>query len=192
MILAPLRLVGVVALVAAFPAATLADLQGHTRVGDTAEPNAVVWLEAPDAARAKRASRVVLDQRNSRFFPRVLAVQVGTVVDFPNNDRVFHNVFSFHDGKRFDLGLYPIGALKRVQFDRPGLSRIFCNIHPRMAAYLMVVDSPYFAVSDDAGRFTLKDVPEGAYTYHAWRTGGTQVSGPVVVGRDTILEVVWP
>ena len=63
-------------------------------------------------------------------------MRVGTTVDFPNNDRVFHNVFSFRDGKRFDLGMYPIGTLRRVTFDKPGLSRLFCNIHPNMAAYV--------------------------------------------------------
>jgi len=75
-------------------------------------------------------------------------VQGGTKIEFPNNDRVFHNVFSFRDGKRFDLGLYPVGAVKTIPFDRPGLSRVFCNIHPGMAAYIMVVDTPVFAVSD--------------------------------------------
>ena len=91
--------------------------------------------------------------------PHVLAVRVGTVVEFPNNDRVFHNVFSFHDGKQFDLGLYPVGTMRRVTFDHPGLSRIFCNIHPNMGAHVMVVDTPYFTVSDDDGRFTIAGDP---------------------------------
>ena len=81
----------------------------------------------------------------------MLAVRVGTTVDFPNRDRVFHNVFSFRDGKRFDLGMFPIGARRRVTFDRPGLSRLFCNIHPNMAAYMMAVDAPYFGVADEQG-----------------------------------------
>ncbi len=105
----------------------------------------------PAAPRRGTPREVVLDQRNLSFTPHVLAVQVGTTVKFPNDDRVFHNVFSFHDGHKFDLGLYPVGAVKQVPFDRPGLSRIFCNIHPKMAAYVMVVDTPYFAVSDQAG-----------------------------------------
>ena len=104
-------------------------------------------------------------------------------MEFPNDDRVFHNVFSFHDGKRFDLGLYPVGAVKHVPFDQPGLSRIFCNIHPQMAAYVMVVDTPYFAVSDRDGPFRDSGVPAGSYTYHAWRPGGQILNGSVDRGR---------
>ena len=84
---------------------------------------------------------------------------------------------TFRDGKQFELGLYPVGAVKQVPFDRPGLSRVFCNIHPAMAAYIMVVDSPYFAVSDRDGRFTLSHMPAGTFTYHAWRPGGTILNG---------------
>ena len=156
--------------------------------------NAVVWLEAPGAPAARTADKVVLDQRNLRFSPQVLAVRAGTAVLFPNNDRVFHNVFSFHHGKVFDLGLYPVGDSKVVNFDKPGLSRIFCNIHPNMAAYVFVVDSPYFAVSDESGAFTLPPVPPGRYTYHAWRSGSTtDVSGVWTVGatQDAPLKIEW-
>ena len=114
-------------------------------------------------ARAGRPRRqIVLDQRNLQFSPHVLAVSVGTQVEMPNSDRVFHNVFSFHDGKRFDLGLYPVGTAKVVTFDRPGLSRIFCNIHPTMAAYVLAVDSAYLAVSDARGQFAMAPVPQGS------------------------------
>ena len=119
------------------------DLVGTTRVGERPEPNAVVWLESA-AAPGRETRKVVLDQRNMSFSPHVLAVHVGTTVEFPNRDRVFHNVFSFHDGKRFDLGMYPVGTTRDVTFGKPGLSRIFCNIHPNMAAYVMAVDSAVF------------------------------------------------
>src|SRR5881628_3127928 len=141
------------------------DLHGTARAGDRPQPNAVLWLEASNAPPSREAKRPVLDQRNLSFSPHVLAVRVGASVDFPNNDRVFHNVFSFRDGKRFDLGLYPVGALRHVVFDQPGLSRIFCNIHPHMAAYVMAVDSPYFARADESGAFTIAAVPAGTYTY---------------------------
>src|SRR5207244_7022575 len=111
-----------------------------------AASNAVVWLDAPGAPMLSQSGPVVLDQRNLGFSPHVLAVRVGTIVDFPNDDRVFHNVFSFRDGKRFDLGMYPVGAVRQVRFDQAGLSRIFCNIHPNMAAYVMAIESPYFGV----------------------------------------------
>jgi plastocyanin len=169
------------------------DLHGTTRAGHRAEPHAVVWLDAPAGTPSAPTPRVVLDQRNLDFSPRVLAVRVGSVVDFPNNDRVFHNVFSFHDGKRFDLGLYPVGTMRRVTFDQPGLSRIFCNIHPNMGAHVMVVDTPYFIVSGDDGRFAIDRIPPGTYTYHAWRPGRPELTGSVVVGpMAPPLEVSWP
>ena len=167
------------------------DLPGTTRVGERPEPNAVVWLEAA-AAPGRETRKVVLDQQNLAFSPHVLAVRVGTTVEFPNRDRVFHNVFSFHDGKRFDLGMYPVGTVKNVTFGQPGLSRIFCNIHPNMAAYVMAVDSGYFAVSDSSGRFLIAAVPPGTYIYHAWHPGGTTLTGSAAVDGDKPLEIRWP
>jgi len=167
------------------------DLHGIVRAGTKLEPDAVVWLDAA-AAPPVPSARVVLDQRNTTFSPRVLAVRVGTTVEFPNNDRVFHNVFSFHNGKRFDLGLYPVGTVKRVTFDHPGLSRVFCNIHPNMAAYIMVVDSPYFAVSDRRGEFVMPAVEPKSYTYHAWRPGRSELTGTVLVEAGAAVRVDWP
>ena len=132
-----------------------------------------------------------MDQRNLQFLPQVLAVRVGTTVKFPNGDRVFHNVFSFQDGKKFDLGLYPVGAVKYVRFDQPGVSRLFCNIHPKMAAYVVAVDSPYFATTDEHGAFRI-DAPPGTYTYHAWRAGGDILKGRVTVADGAPLNIEWP
>jgi plastocyanin len=153
--------------------------------------DAVLWLDAPGASPLIAESTPVLDQHNLAFAPHVLVVRVGTKVRFPNNDRVFHNVFSFRDGKKFDLGVYPIGAVKYVTFDRAGVSRLFCNIHPGMAAYVVSVDSPYFATSGESGRMTLQ-APAGRYTYHAWRAGASRVSGAVTVDGVTTLDVTWP
>ncbi len=152
--------------------------------------DAVVWIEAPQRPTQPRPA-AVLDQRNLKFSPHVLAVQVGTTVAFPNHDRVFHDVFSFRDGKRFELGLYPVGAVRYVPFDRPGLSRVFCNIHPGMAAYVLAVESPYFAVSDRDGRFALPELPAGAFPYHAWRPGGATLEGTVDVQPGARLDVQW-
>lgn len=167
------------------------DLHGIARAGGRATPNAVVWLEAPGLPGETAAGKVVLDQRNLSFSPHVLAVRVGTTVAFPNSDRVFHNVFSFRDGKRFDLGMYPVGALRHVTFDKPGLSRIFCNIHPNMAAYVVAVDTPYFAVSDGAGSFTIASVAPRSYTYHAWRAGAAELTGAWSAAGDRTLAVDW-
>jgi plastocyanin len=168
------------------------DLSGTVTSGDKPVADAVVWLDIENARHPARLSKAVLDQRNLNFAPRVVAVQVGTAITFPNNDRVFHNVFSFHDGKKFDLGLYPVGAVQNVVFDKPGLSRIFCNIHPQMAAYVMAVESPYFAVTDKGGRFTIPDVPAGLYYYRAWRPGAAVLKGLVVVEPGISLLVRWP
>ena len=168
-----------------------ADLTGTALVAGKPAQNAVVWLEAAGDPAPAQPSRLVLDQRNLTFFPHVLAVRVGTTVEFPNNDKVFHNVFSFRDGKKFDLGMYPKGASKRIVFDRAGLSRLFCNIHPNMAAYVMAVDTPYFAVSNERGAFSIAGVPPGTYTYHAWRPGGRPLTGSVSVDGGHPLELHW-
>lgn len=174
--------------------ASSAELSGEAQATGRPAQYAVIWLDAPTAPPlVVQAARTVLDQRNLAFSPHVLVVRVGTAVDFPNSDHVFHNVFSFRDGKKFDLGMYPAGVkAKPVVFDKPGLSRIFCNIHPNMAAYVMAVDTPYYAVSDDRGAFLISAVPPGTYTYHAWRPGSETLSGSVTVGGGQPLEIRWP
>jgi plastocyanin len=167
-----------------------ADLSGSVQVTGRPAQHAVVWLAAPGAP-ASPPKKVVLDQRNLAFVPHVLVVRVGTTVDFPNNDKVFHNVFSFRDGKKFDLGMYPKGTSKPIKFDQPGLARLFCNIHPNMAAYVLAVDTPYFAVSNEDGTFTIPGVPPGTYTYHAWRPGGQPLTGSIAVDGSKPLDIRW-
>jgi plastocyanin len=168
------------------------DVAGRVTFGDKPASDVVVWLEGAGAVAVPSSRRTILDQRNLQFAPRVLAVRTGTTVEFPNNDRVFHNVFSFRDGKKFDLGIYPIGSVKQVHFDKPGISRLFCNIHPQMAAYVIALDSPYFAVSDASGSFMLPGVESGSYTYRAWRAGEASLSGTVLVEPGTRLDLQWP
>jgi len=134
----------------------------------------VVWLKpldpgaGSDAADAPNHRKVQLVQRDKTFQPHVLVVPVGTVVDFPNRDPFFHNVFSLFDGKRFDLGLYEAGASNSVRFDRLGVSFLFCNIHPEMSAVVVAVDTPYYGLSDRKGNLTIQDVPDGKYELHVW------------------------
>ena len=175
---------------AAAPAA-VGPLRGVASVDGRAQANVVVWLEDGPAGTRPDPQQPVMDQRNLQFFPQVLAVRVGTTVRFPNDDRVFHNVFSFKDGKQFDLGLYPVGAVKYVRFDQPGVSRLFCNIHPKMAAYIVAVDSSFFATTDERGAFHI-DAPHGTYTYYAWRAGGEVLTGTVTVGSGAALGITWP
>jgi plastocyanin len=164
---------------------------GRAFVSGRPAADVVVWLDAPGAPRTPEA-RLVLEQRNMQFTPRVMAARVGSTIELPNNDRVFHNVFSFNHGKPFDLGLYPTGATKRITLDRPAVNRLYCNIHPHMAAYIVAVDTPYFATSNKAGEFTIPDVPAGEYTYHAWRSGGETLAGKVTAGGTASLEIRWP
>lgn len=172
--------------------ATGIHLSGNARAGARPEPNAVVWLETPDVPKAPQEQKVVLHQRSLAFAPHVLAIRVGTTVDFPNEDRVFHNVFSFRDGKKFDLGIYPVGSLKRVVFSVAGVSRLFCNIHPNMAGYVVAVDSAYFSAVDGNGVFDIKAVPPGTYTYHAWRPSGPTLTGTVTLPSGSPLDITWP
>jgi plastocyanin len=130
----------------------------------------VVYLErAPRGASGEPDERRVrLDQRNERFVPHVLAITVGSVVDFPNNDRTYHNVFSLSDTRTFDLGRYAAGRSKAVRFDRPGIVRVFCDIHSHMNAFILVFAHRYFAVTDPDGRYRIDNVPPGTYTVSAW------------------------
>jgi plastocyanin len=138
-----------------------------------------------------RERHFVMHQRNMEFVPRVLAAPVGATVDLPNDDRIFHNVFSYTNGKPFDLGLYPTGASKRITLDRAAVNRLYCNIHPHMAAYIVAVDTPYYATTGRSGQFAIAEVPAGRYTYHAWRSGAEPLSASVSVGDGQPLEISW-
>src|ERR1700722_9668373 len=131
-----------------------------------------VWLVPLDSAatapQRPTGAEPRLIQRNKTFEPHLLVVQAGTVVQFPNEDPFFHNVFSIFDGKRFDLGLYEAGTTRSVRFDRPGVSFLFCNIHQEMSAVVLAVDGPYFNVSNQAGHIVIRDVPAGRYRLHVW------------------------
>ena len=143
----------------------------------------VVYLEtAPRAAFDQREEpRAKLDQRNETFVPHVLAIVAGTTVDFPNNDATYHNVFSLSSARPFDLGRYAGGRSKAVRFDRPGIVRVFCDIHSHMSAFILVFAHRYFAVTDDDGRYRLTDVPPGTYSVVAWNESKPSDSRKVVV-----------
>jgi len=154
---------------------------------------AIVWIPesrkagspAPPSARPRIASR------NKRFEPRIMAVPAGTTVDFPNLDRIFHNAFSLSPGARFDLGLYRNGASRTMTFDNPGLVRIYCNIHPQMAAYLMVIDGTIWAQTGPDGNAVLAGVPPGRAVVKAWDEKGGDYQGTVDVaaGKPASLAI---
>ena len=130
----------------------------------------VVWLEpvgGPPRPAPAKPKQATMEQRNTTFVPHVLAIEIGTAVDFPNHDPMDHNAFSNFDGQVFDVHLYAPQTSRRVVFRRPGIVRVFCNIHETMSAVIAVVPTPYFAVSNAAGRFELP-APAGEYMLRFW------------------------
>jgi plastocyanin len=132
----------------------------------------VVWLTplgatpTPPPPRQQTSQIPQLVQRDKSFHPSLLAIPAGGQVEFPNHDPFFHNVFSLFDGKRFDLGLYESGSTQFVTFDKPGISFIFCNIHPQMSAVVIALNTPYYAISDQRGDISLSNVIPGHYRMH--------------------------
>jgi len=152
---------------------------------------AVVYLEtAPGGAFEEReGQRARMDQRNETFLPHVLAITAGTVVDFPNNDSTYHNVFSLSKAKRFDLGRYARGRSKSIRFDRPGIVRVFCDIHSHMSAFILVFNHRYFATTDREGRYRIDRIPPGTYTVLAWHDGAPRDSRSVTIPETGGVEL---
>ena len=155
--------------------------------------NVVVYLR--NARPQQRAPmRVAIRQRNEIFTPRVVAVTVGSEVEFPNDDPIYHNVFSLSRAKNFNLGRYPRGASRSVRLDRPDIVKVFCEIHSHMNATVMVFNHPWFAVPDETGRFELPAVPAGEQQITAWheRLGDTTVSVRLEPGRALETDFTLP
>jgi plastocyanin len=173
------------------PRPNAADLGAHSAHGPTDRRRAVVYLDpAPRAAFDTRDEpRARMDQRNETFVPHVLAIVAGTTVDFPNNDRTYHNVFSLSKPRTFDLGRYAAGRSKSIRFDKPGIVRVFCEIHSHMSAYILVFSHRYFAVTDEAGRYRIENVPPGEYTIIAWHESMKAESRRVTVGGDGDVDL---
>jgi plastocyanin len=161
----------------------VADLGMPTSPGGTDRRRSVVYLDpAPQAAFEPRGGpRARMDQRDETFVPHVLAIVAGTTVDFPNNDQTFHNVFSLSKEGPFDLGRYAAGRSKSVRFDRPGIIRVFCDIHSHMSAFILVFAHRFFAVTDDSGRFRIENIPPGTYNVVAWNDTAPEESRRAVV-----------
>lgn len=169
---------------------------GKSRQREPNKADAVVWLTplagvpASSGLVAPPKRHFTLVQKNKTFTPHVLVAPVGAEVDFPNEDPFFHNVFSLFDGKRFDLGLYESGSSRTLHFDKPGISYLFCNIHSEMSAVVVVLDTPYYAVSDRAAKIAIPQVPPGRYMLHIWKEGYAAdllkgLSRPVTISEDS-------
>jgi len=171
------------------------ELEGPAKTHQARLPATVVWLtpiatvgtQLPPAAPSASAS-LKLVQKNKSFEPHILVVPAGSVVEFPNRDPFFHNVFSLFEGKRFDLGLYEAGTSRMVRFDRPGISYIFCNIHPDMSAVVITLATPFYNIAAVDGQIAIANVPYGRYLLHVWSENTEPEKGQADAREITISD----
>jgi plastocyanin len=151
----------------------------------------VVYLENVPGPLPEPKKREIR-QKNLTFTPGVMVIVKGTTVEFPNDDKVFHNVFSVSKAARFDLGLYKSGTTKAVTFKQAGVVDVYCNIHPQMIAKIKVLDTGYYAVTASDGSFRIKDVPPGTYPIVAWQANGEEYRGEVQVTAGATVQLSFP
>lgn len=167
-------------------------VKGTITIGGKPVGDAVVSIEELPAGIAKAGApqKEVIDQRNTQFIPRVVAIRVGDTVEFPNHDKVWHNVYSKGGANDFDLGLYPPGKTRSQTFNKPGVSRILCNAHPQMEAFVVVKTHPFFSVTNSRGNYEIKNVPLGKVRIEVWTpTQGTKSANIEVVRGGEVLAV---
>jgi len=166
----PVRPIALILLLASLPAllsAATLEVQVRDRAGSPVA-DAVIWASIDGAPSPLARRAAVMDQKDRQFIPHVLAVQTGTAVDFPNSDDVRHHVYSFSPAKQFQLPLYKGSPGAPVVFDKPGVVELGCNIHDRMSAFIIVVDTPHFGKTDRDGRVALPNLPQGTYSVSLW------------------------
>jgi plastocyanin len=168
-------LVGIVALLAAVGFATAGRVAGRIVIlekDNKPSPDlsdAVLYLETPaSVTTAARPVTVEIAITDKTYAPHVVVVPLGSTVRFPNHDPFNHNVFSVSEPNSFDLGLYGRGEAKSYTFTHPGLVRVYCNVHPRMVAYVLVMENRYYAQPGNDGSFAIDNVPAGRYRLHVW------------------------
>jgi plastocyanin len=153
--------------------------------------NAVVWLEGLGGGANHARVDGQMKSEQKRFIPRVVVVRPNATVQFPNADSIYHNAFSVSGANRFDLGLYRSGDSREKKFEDTGLVRVYCNIHPQMIGFVMVVDSGFTAVTGPDGTFRFLGVPHGTLVVKAWHeeSGETQISVNVNGGPGVPLTI---
>ena len=149
-------------------------VKGTITIGGKPAPDAVVSIEGLSKEQIKtqmaqyKPQKKIIDQRNLKFTPTVVAIMAGETVAFSNNDKAWHNVYSKGGANDFDLGLYPSGKTRSKKFDKVGISRILCNAHPTMEAFVVVKDQPFFSTTDGRGNYQITNVPVGKARLEVW------------------------
>ncbi|HZI93045.1 MAG TPA: carboxypeptidase regulatory-like domain-containing protein [Patescibacteria group bacterium] len=159
--------------------------------------NVVVYLQSAPAlsvAPVSRSGPYRMEQSHEAFVPHVLTVMVGTVVEFPNTDPIYHNVFSLSKSSSFDLGRYPNGSARSVRFDRPGIVKVFCHIHSDMSAVVLVLDNPFFTTPDPKGAYTMPGIPPGRYLVTGWHERARPIHREVTIeaGQTSLVDLAIP
>jgi plastocyanin len=165
-------------------------ISGRVSTSAGNDANSVVYVDAVEGkAFSSPARHALMNQKHMQFVPRVLAVQVGTTVDFANSDSVAHNVFSPDAcAPAFNLGTWNRGEMRSHTFDQPCKAVILCSLHPQMEAWVVVVPTPYYAITGDDGAYRIADVPDGHYRVTAWHEGAPEVTKEVEVAGPTALD----
>ena len=183
-------LVGLPSVARAADASGFGIVKGTITIGGKPAPDAVVSIEGLSQAQIKtqmshiKPQKKIIDQRNQKFFPTVAAIMVGETVDFPNNDKSWHNVYSKGGANDFDLGLYPPGKTRSKKFDKAGVSRVLCNAHPNMEAFVVVKDHPFYSATDNRGNYEIKNVPLGTVRVEIWYPNLDVTKETVEIVRD--------
>jgi plastocyanin len=149
----------------------------------------VVYIEGPAPSGTTGAAHASMDQKDMTFVPHVLPVVIGTTVGFLNGDDALHNVFSNSVAKKFDVGMFPRGETRSVVFDKPGIVDVRCNVHPKMRAYVIVLENSYFAVPGADGSYNIAGLPPGRYKLRVWHESLKPVEKWVNVGGGEVLNV---
>ncbi|HEY7212434.1 MAG TPA: hypothetical protein VH477_19315 [Bryobacteraceae bacterium] len=185
--------------VSALPAATVS---GRVELASSRESSVrkgkdysgiAVWLEpAKDDPIDLPRMHAAMLQKEKKFTPHILVISRGSTVDFPNHDPIYHSAFSNFEGQIFDIALYPPGTSRSVRFNRAGIVRVFCNIHPAMSAVIVVVDTPFYAITGESGEFSIPNVAPGEYTLHFFHERATpetlaRLTEPVTVDQPDIM-----
>jgi plastocyanin len=179
------------------PRLSAGDVTGRVELIDSRDPavrkhgdrsGVVISLNPLSSAEAQPVQpiRATITQKDKTFLPHMLAIPVGSTVDFPNLDPIFHNAFSSYNGQPFDLGLYPPGRTRSVKFTTPGVVRVFCNIHSSMSAMIVVLATPWFAVTGRDGSFSIRDVPPGEYDLRLVHERATEATLQALSRRITV------